>query len=99
MHQLLLRGLEGLQHLPGRAGECAREHGKGALMKQTCRIAATLSAAMLAAAQLLVGPAPAAEPVANDLREIRIGMAARDLPSDGYADLACASEPARKLSN
>jgi hypothetical protein len=68
-------------------------------MKRTCGIAATLSAAMLAVVQLLVAPARAAEPVANDLREIRIGMAARDLPNDGYADLACASEPARKLSN
>jgi len=30
MHQLLLRRLQGLQHLPDWGGECAREHGKGA---------------------------------------------------------------------
>jgi hypothetical protein len=33
----------------------------------------------------------------SDLREIRIGMAASDLPKAGYADFACANEPQRTL--
>src|SRR5215471_10610857 len=34
----------------------------------------------------------------NDLRDIRIGMSAADLPDAGYVGFACASDASRKLS-
>lgn len=34
----------------------------------------------------------------NDLRDIRIGVAAADLPKEGYVDFACASDPKQTLS-
>jgi hypothetical protein len=34
----------------------------------------------------------------NDLRDIRIGMSAADLPDTGYIGFACASDASRKLS-
>jgi hypothetical protein len=62
-------------------------------------LAAALLVAMLQVPVLLVAPLRADDRSGNDLRDIRIGMAARELPSHGYADLACANEPARKLSD
>jgi hypothetical protein len=35
----------------------------------------------------------------NDLRNIRVGMAAADLPKAGYIGFACATEPERALPN
>jgi hypothetical protein len=55
-------------------------------------------AAALAMA-LVASPVQAVDGSANDLREIRIGMAVQDLPGTGYADLACATEPAQRLPN
>jgi hypothetical protein len=60
-------------------------------------IAAVLPVAMLQVLVLFVAPVRADDRSAYDLRDIRIGMAARDLPSHGYADLACATGPVRKL--
>ncbi len=48
---------------------------------------------------VFAAPVQAEDGVGNDLREIRIGMAVQDLPAAGYADLACASEPATRLAN
>jgi hypothetical protein len=66
---------------------------------EKCGLAAAITVAMLQWLVLMAAPSRADEPIGNDLREIRIGMAARDLPSTGYADLACASAPAQKLAD
>ena len=73
-------------------------------MKRVQTLAAALSvvllqAAMLQVLALAVAPVRAEDGIANDLRGIRIGMAARELPNDGYADLACATGPSRRLAN
>lgn len=44
-------------------------------------------------------PAGAEDFTGNDLREIRIGMAAGDLSKADYIGLACATAPAQKLAN
>jgi len=59
-----------------------------------------LHAIAAAVSMALAGsPVHAEDGVAYDLREIRIGMAVQDLPGTGYADLACATGPARTLPN
>jgi hypothetical protein len=68
-------------------------------VKQLQTLAAGLSVVLLQILAPAVAPARAEDGIANDLRGIRIGMAVRDLPDDGYADLACASGPPRKLAN
>ncbi|MGA2290184.1 hypothetical protein [Bradyrhizobium sp.] len=62
-------------------------------------VATLLVAILLQVLVLSVAPVRADDRSANDLRDIRIGMAARELPSQGYADLACANGSAGKLEN
>ena len=50
------------------------------------------------AVALAAAPARAEEFVGNDLRDIRLGMAASELPEQGYVDLYCAAEPKRALA-
>lgn len=52
--------------------------------------AAAAAALALSAGALLAAPAAAAE---NDLRDLRVGMEARDLPRSGYLGFACADAP------
>ena len=40
----------------------------------------------------------AQQPAGNDLRDIRIGMAVRDLPAAGYVNFACASNEGRAIA-
>jgi len=58
------------------------------------RAAAALAAL---AAALLARPAAAAEE--HDLRNLRVGMEARDLPRSGYVGFACADAPETALSD
>ena len=55
-------------------------------------------AAGLSALLSMAAPLAAEEFAGNDLRDVRIGMAAADLPESGYIDLACASAPERALA-
>jgi hypothetical protein len=57
---------------------------------QTFRVASGALGAFL-----LAGGAAAQE---NDLRDLRVGMAVRDIPAAEYVDLACAAAPDRKLA-
>ena len=43
-------------------------------------------------------PARAEEFDGNDLRDIRLGMAATELEESGYVDLYCAADPKRMLA-
>lgn len=53
--------------------------------------------AIVAAALLtLVAAGPASS--SNDLRDIRVGMAAADLPDAGYSDWSCSASPAVKIA-
>ena len=47
---------------------------------------------------LASSPARAEEFSGNDLRDIRLGMAAAELTESGYGDFACASDPKRTLA-
>jgi hypothetical protein len=58
----------------------------------------TLAAGLLAWIALAGAPARAEEFGGNDLRDIRIGMAAADLPESGYVDFYCAADPKRALA-
>ena len=60
-------------------------------MRPACAAAA---AALVALS--LARPAAAQE---NDLRDIRVGMDARDLPRSGYIGLACAEAPGATLQD
>jgi len=59
-----------------------------------------LAAGLLAfqAVVLASSPARAEEFSGNDLRDIRLGMAAAELTESGYGDFACASDPKRTLA-
>ena len=43
-------------------------------------------------------PAAAQDPAGNDLRELRLGMPATDLPEAGYANFACANDSRKTLT-
>jgi hypothetical protein len=59
-----------------------------------------LAAVLLAcqAVALASSPARAEEFSGNDLRDIRVGMAAAELPEAGYVDFSCAADPKRTLA-
>jgi hypothetical protein len=50
------------------------------------------------AVALVHSPARAEEFGGNDLRDIRLGMAATELAESGYVDFSCAADPKRTLS-
>ena len=50
------------------------------------------------AVALAHSPARTEEIGGNDLRDIRLGMAAGELPDDGYVDFACAVDTKRTLA-
>jgi len=57
-----------------------------------------VAAVLLAFFVLANSPARAEEFSGNDLRDIRVGMAATELGEFGYVDLTCATDPKRELS-
>jgi hypothetical protein len=64
------------------------------------KLPGVLAAGLLAfqAAVLASSPARAEEFSGNDLRDIRLGMAAAELAESGYVDFACAVDPKRTLA-
>ena len=69
------------------------------MMHREQRLIATLVAILsLLVTSALTTPAMAQESDGNDLRDIRLGMPATDLPDAGYANLACATDPQRSLA-
>jgi len=58
----------------------------------------TVAAVLLAFFVLANSPARPEEFSGNDLRDIRVGMAATELGEFGYVDLTCATDPKRELS-
>jgi hypothetical protein len=65
------------------------------------RLGRLITAALVMPLLLLtaaVRPAAAEEPGGNDLRDIRLGEPAADLPDAGYANLVCASDPRKTLA-
>ena len=62
-------------------------------MRKRIRLAIATGGVLLAAFQ----QAAAEDFSDNDLRDIRIGMAVADLPSDGYAAFSCLADATRKL--
>jgi hypothetical protein len=74
------------------------------MILRTHRSIATLVAILsLLVASALTTPATAQnsgdkDSGGNDLRDIRLGMPAKDLPDEGYANLACATDPQKTLT-
>jgi len=69
------------------------------MMHRAQRSIATLVAALsVLIAAALATPASAQNSDGNDLRDIRLGMAAKDLPDAGYVNLACAANPQKSLT-
>jgi hypothetical protein len=64
------------------------------------KLRSVLAAGLLAcqAAPLTSSPAGAEEFGGNDLRDIRVGMAAAELAESGYVDFYCATDPKRILA-
>jgi len=64
------------------------------------KLSGTIAAALLALQiiTLASSPARAQEFSGNDLRDIRIGMAAAELGESGYIDFACAADPKHSLA-
>ncbi|MEH2628214.1 hypothetical protein V1292_006269 [Bradyrhizobium sp. AZCC 1719] len=64
------------------------------------KLPGVLAAGLLAwqAVVLASSPADAEEFSGNDLRDIRLGMAAAELADTGYVDLYCAADPKRTLA-
>jgi hypothetical protein len=64
------------------------------------KLPGVLAAVLLAcqAAALASSPARAEEFSGNDLRDIRVGMAAAELADAGYVDFHCAADPKRTLA-
>lgn len=56
-------------------------------------VRATAAAALAFSAAVLLLATPAAAAAENDLRDLRVGMEARDLPNSGYLGFACADAP------
>jgi len=61
-------------------------------------IATSLLAVPLLVAATMPPRAAADDTGGGDLRDIRLGTPAKDLPSAGYANLVCATDPARTLT-
>jgi hypothetical protein len=69
------------------------------MMHRAPRSIATLVAILpLQVMSALTTPAAAQQTGGNDLRDIRLGMAAADLPDAGYVNLACAIDPQKALT-
>jgi hypothetical protein len=47
---------------------------------------------------VMTTPAAAQDPAGNDLRELRLGMPATDLPEAGYANFACVNDSRKTLT-
>ncbi len=62
------------------------------------RLLAMLGLLVWQAVAQAASPAGAEDFRGNDLRDIRIGMSAADLPKDGYVDFACAADAKQTLS-
>ena len=64
------------------------------------KLSGTIAAGLLAfqAITLASSPARTEEFRGNDLRDIRVGMAAAELGESGYVDFACASDPKHALA-
>ena len=64
------------------------------------KLSGTIAAGLLAfqAVTLANSPARTEEFRGNDLRDIRVGMAAAELGESGYVDFACASDPKHALA-
>ncbi|KRR01968.1 hypothetical protein CQ12_14945 [Bradyrhizobium jicamae] len=64
------------------------------------KLPGVLAAGVLAwqAVSLASSPARTEEFSGNDLRDIRLGMAATELAESGYADFSCAADPKRALT-
>lgn len=64
------------------------------------KLSETIAAGLLAfqAVTLANSPARTEEFRGNDLRDIRVGMAAAELGESGYVDFACASDPKHALA-
>jgi len=61
-------------------------------------IAKSLFILSLLVTAAMTTPAAAQDPGSNDLRDIRLGEPAADLPDAGYVDLACANDPRKTLT-
>ena len=64
------------------------------------KLPGVLTAGLLAwqAVALANSPARTEEVSGNDLRDIRLGMAAAELAESGYTDFYCAADPKRTLA-
>ena len=64
------------------------------------KLPGVLAAGLLAwqAVALVSSPARTEEFSGNDLRDIRLGMAASELAESGYVDFSCAADPQRTLA-
>src|SRR6185312_15640053 len=102
MRRLLRRQLTRLRHLQDASAagcEFRRCQWEKAMMHRAQRSIATLVAALsVLIAAALATPASAQNSDGNDLRDIRLGMAAKDLPDAGYVNLACAANPQKSLT-
>lgn len=69
-------------------------------MTDRLKLSGTIAAALLAVqiVTLASSPAQVQEFSGNDLRDIRIGMAAAELGGSGYVDFACAADPKHSLT-
>src|SRR5438876_10868304 len=101
MRRLLLERVAGLRHLQdagAEAGGCRRQHGEEPVMDRL-KLPGIFAAGLLAwqAVALANSPAQTEEFSGNDLRDIRLGMAANELAEAGYVDFACAADTKHAL--
>ena len=64
------------------------------------KLSGIIAASLIAfqAVALANSPARSEEFSGNDLRDIRLGMAAAELQESGYVDIACAADPKHTLA-
>jgi hypothetical protein len=62
------------------------------------KLSNVLAAGLLVGVSLASSPARTEEFSGNDLRDIRLGMAADELAESGYVDFYCAADPKRTLA-
>src|SRR6478672_5681033 len=86
-------GMRRLQDAGTEAGGCGRQHGEEPVMDRL-KLPGILAAGLLAwqAVAIANSPARTEEFSGNDLRDIRLGMAATELEESGYVDFACATD-------
>src|SRR5262249_53787729 len=78
-------------------GDRPCSHGGGKTMKSMHLMFAAANWLLLGLAAF-TAPADAQQPVGNDLRDIRVGMAVGTLPTAGYVKLTCANEPGHGIA-